>query len=389
MTENKKIQELLMRIGSSITLISCLLILLVYKFSNKLKNKSYNKIICYIAISDILTSIGGLLGISKSGSIKCYIQTLLTNIFPLSSIFWTTIISYILYSIIKSSKLNNKDITSYFWIHCFCWGLPLLVTLLPLTTETYGTFNGEDGWCFLEPGVNSPSWTYQFWIYISFFGWVYLSLFIYFILILYIFYYITYSSSSTSSRSTSTHSISTPSITSPINSIATTQLINKILSKLIWYPIIIFFSWCVITLYILWDAYDPSSSILQNQLFIYFTFTVPLFSGFLTSLAFFFGSSEAQKCLKDICYKVFFFKILKNDRHQPVLQSSTNFQSSNISIDHTLSPNSPLNNNQQSSQQQHHTQSQHQFRLERLTFHHDDIENNNPLRETELTSSTE
>lgn len=374
-------QELLMRIGSTISIISCLLVIIVYYKSLKLNKRSYNNVIFYIAICDTLSSIGGLLGISKSGSLKCSIQTLLTNIFPLSSIFWTTIISYILYNIIKCTKITislNNNITSLIWIHLICWGIPIIVTLLPLTTETYGTYDGNDGWCFLEPGKNS--WTYDFWVYVSFFGWVYLALIIYIVLIAYISFYASNSSTGQVTRS----------------------LINKILYKLIWYPIIILISWSIITAYILWDAYNPSSPALQNNTFIYFTFSVPLFSGFFTSVAFFFGSSEAKRCLyemfrttlKSICIFINF----QNLEHQPILGSTTHLlpSSTNVSVD--IQPGQLTTLQQQQQQQEYYDQQmqiqvqqhQHQqYRQQNQQSNNEEDLEHSGIRETEMTSSTE
>ena len=68
-------------------------------------------------------------------------QAFLTNAFPLAAIFWTTAIAYMVFCIIyKAQKIqvNSKPL----WALTF--GLPVLLTLLPLSTETYGSPTGGD-----------------------------------------------------------------------------------------------------------------------------------------------------------------------------------------------------------------------------------------------------
>ncbi len=271
-----------MRLASSISLFCCILVMIVYSFSKKIRLKSYNKIIFYIALCDSLSSLGGLLGISKNGTFQCSIQTILTNIFPLAGIFWTTVISCILFTIIHKINVGNHEITFEWWVHLICWGIPTLVTLLPLSTEDYGTHDGEDGWCFLRPRDDSPPWTYNFWVFAAFFGWVYLALMIYIALILYI-------------------SLVMPRISTGQS---TKAMIRRVLHKLIWYPIIILVSWSLITVYDIWVAFEPNDPALNDPIFIDLTFSLPLFSGFLTSLAFFLGSAEARGTLNVILLSV-------------------------------------------------------------------------------------
>lgn len=222
-----------------------------------------------------MTSIGGILGISKSGSFKCGIQTFLTNYFPLTSIFWTTVIGYFLLSLLDLQHAHHLQtkLMSKRWVHLVCWGLPLALTLLPLITDQYGTFDGEDGWCFLHPGSKYPKWTYQFWIIVAFFGWVYLAVFSFFFLTIYV-------------------SLKLTRADYPEPRLRDVAL--KSLRRLVSYPLIILISWCSLTVYILWSTFYPSAAVLSDANFVYISFTVPLFSGTLTSLAFFSFSSEAR-----------------------------------------------------------------------------------------------
>ena len=75
-------------------------------------------------------------GLPKNGTFECYLQAFLTNAFPLSTIFWTTAIAYMVYSIINNSRKINVHSVSLL-IATFVF--PVVLTLLPLSTETYGS----------------------------------------------------------------------------------------------------------------------------------------------------------------------------------------------------------------------------------------------------------
>ena len=62
------------------------------------------------------------------------------------------------------------------WIvHAVCWGVPLVVSLLPFTTNMYGKFDDDDSWCFITNTSTSPSWGALFWVLCSFYIWLWLA----------------------------------------------------------------------------------------------------------------------------------------------------------------------------------------------------------------------
>jgi hypothetical protein len=271
-------QQALMRMSSATSCFACSVAIVVYSSSVALKKKLHNQIIFNIAVSEFFSAVGGLLGTSKSGSFQCGLQTFLTNYFPLTSIFWTTVIAYFLFCLLDlpHADQRQKKIMSLTWVHVLCWGLPLVVTLGPLTTDHFGTFDGNDGWCFLRPGNQYPNWTYVFWIFVAFFAWVYLAIFFYIFLTIYVFLKV---------------------LRADYPEPRLKEIAIKSLRRLVSYPIIILLSWCSMTVYILWSTFDPSAHQLEQPTFVKITSTVPLFSGTLTSLAFFSFSSEARHTL--------------------------------------------------------------------------------------------
>lgn len=274
-----------MQVFSFLSIIMCLAVISVFFFSKNIRSKSYNKVVLFIAVSDLLTSFGGILGITKSGSLQCTFQAILTNLFPLSSMFWTTVIVYFLFDIVaRTNPVFRDDLIYNWWLHLICWGLPSLLTFLPLVTEDYGTFDGDPGWCFLKSRPGSVGWTYEFWVIVSFYGWIYIAVVAYVVILCSVIYRL----SSSSLRSSTDESS------------ATHVLVPTLLLKLIWYPIIILVSWSVITIYVIWDAYNSKSArryISDLPLFIPLTFSAPLLHGFLASLAFFLSSLESRRTL--------------------------------------------------------------------------------------------
>jgi hypothetical protein len=283
MAPSLALQELLMRIAGSISSFACSLTIIVYLNSIPLQKKSHNQIIFNIAISELFTSIGGCLGISHNGTFKCWIQVFLTNYFPLTSIFWTTVIGYFLLCLldIPNAAEKHRKIMSQSWVHVLCWGLPLILTFFPLLTDHYGTFDGKDGWCFLRPGTKYPKWTYLFWIIVAFFGWVYLAVFSFLFLVIFVFIKIT--------------RVDYPEPRLRV-------MAYKSLRRLVSYPLIILLSWGSLTVYILWSTVFPQAGQLEVPFFVYLSFSVPLLSGTLTSLAFFFFSSEARYTLVTLLF---------------------------------------------------------------------------------------
>ena len=72
---------------------------------------------------------------------------------------------YQLYDVVMMQKpsINPKYLTAV-----LCWGLPLLVSVLPLCTDKYGIYSygkdeSDEGYCGIVHRSNSPEWTADFW----------------------------------------------------------------------------------------------------------------------------------------------------------------------------------------------------------------------------------
>lgn len=132
--------EFLMRVVGGVSFVACCAVIIAYFRSPSIYKKGSNVFVLYIAICDLMFSVGGIIGIPKDKTVPCYAQSFLTNYFPLCSMFWSIVIVLSLYSVCNSRQENYKFVTekSLIYIHCTCWLAPLVITLLPLTTENFG-----------------------------------------------------------------------------------------------------------------------------------------------------------------------------------------------------------------------------------------------------------
>ena len=104
----------------------------------------------------------------------CWAQGISVIYFSTASWFWTTCLSYCMYSIIRSGHSQIKDV----YLHVLCWGLPLLLSLLPLVDATYGTDSSGTQWCLITSNERSSYYTTEMWSYLAYFGWLILCIFL-------------------------------------------------------------------------------------------------------------------------------------------------------------------------------------------------------------------
>jgi hypothetical protein len=247
---------------SALSGVGCLATMIVIFFSKNLKTKFYNQVIFHIALSDGIFALGTSMGIPNDGSIACSIQAILTNIGPVGTLTWTTVLAYHVFAILAYPvSYSQRNITISNQLSSICWGIPIIVTILPLSTVKYGLMEG--GWCYIKEGQHYK-WTLHLWYVVSYFGWLYSAIIVYVALIFYVYFY---------------------HLRDPSKSTTAPHII-AVVRKLLWYPIILLCTWCVNTIYLFWIVVEPNRN-LNTMGFV--AMLIPLFSGFFTSIAFFVG----------------------------------------------------------------------------------------------------
>lgn len=268
-----------MQICASLSCLASSSIILLFLCNSDLLKTTFTKLIFYIAISDLFSSIGIALGFSYEGTIKCYLQGILTNIFPISGIFWTTVIAYLL----AMSIFQRHIVTSLnYQVHAFCWGFPVIITFLPLITNDIGPEDeGQQGWCFLNNRPNSPSWSLLFWTIVSFYLWLWASMIIFCLLFLAIVYE-TYRIFRVS-KSSSTFSSQQLSTSSP-----TYSNIRHSFYRFGWYPLNVLICWFIPTLYDILDAVNRGGqhAVADDEIFGLIANCSPGLLGLLNVVAF-------------------------------------------------------------------------------------------------------
>ena len=125
--------------------------------------------IFYISLSDFLMNIGSSFGFPKSGSLLCWMQgIMMQNYFGLCSFFWTTMLSYATYSLIN----NGRPPFKLWQMKLICCGVPVVLTVLPLSTSIYGAPSPDTQWCIIIPRRSDGEVAALIWSYCAFFGWL-------------------------------------------------------------------------------------------------------------------------------------------------------------------------------------------------------------------------
>jgi hypothetical protein len=163
-------EELTVGIASA---IGCTVIVLTYVLFPKLRKLRYVELIFYVALNDLMASIGMALGPSENGTAACWYQGLSSTGSYLSSVFWTSVITYQVYEVVVKEGKVLKDMAT---IHKVCWGLPLFLTFIPLSTSTYNNPDDEATWCFVADRRGSPPWSQLFWFIVSFYMWLWMAM---------------------------------------------------------------------------------------------------------------------------------------------------------------------------------------------------------------------
>jgi hypothetical protein len=136
-----------------VSIISCslsLLVIITFLIFHRLRNKLFMKIITLISVCDFIANICQIDGVPSHRDL-CILQGLIQQFFYPASWLWTVILTYLLYSLVAHGKISLAE-----WkMHLIVWGICTAITVLPLTTSTYGTEDNDDYFCWIRPSSNS------------------------------------------------------------------------------------------------------------------------------------------------------------------------------------------------------------------------------------------
>ena len=154
-------------------LLSTFSVILTYlTFYKQLGNKITYTILFWMFVSDFIYSMGSVVGYQNETNFACVWLGLVTNIGTLSNVFWSILLAYLLYTIIKGEKFVLR-----YYHHIICWGLSIFLTLIPYSNARYGSNdNDEYIWCWIKNTDDSPEWAGQLWFWLSYYFWIWLAI---------------------------------------------------------------------------------------------------------------------------------------------------------------------------------------------------------------------
>eukprot|EP00457_Paulinella_chromatophora_P007114 gb/GEZN01007134.1/.p1 GENE.gb/GEZN01007134.1/~~gb/GEZN01007134.1/.p1 ORF type:complete len:388 (+),score=69.85 gb/GEZN01007134.1/:128-1291(+) len=115
------------------------------------------QLVFWVALSDTFYSVGNFLGdaggnqdthVGASNAL-CTVQAVLISFFGLASMLWSASIAFTLHMAFLRGDIRFRSPSiepKWKFYHGLCWGYPLVMTLLPFTTMSYGD---TGGWCWL------------------------------------------------------------------------------------------------------------------------------------------------------------------------------------------------------------------------------------------------
>jgi len=266
---------------STASCLATVFILIIVWFSPLLQKKSFIRIVCYTAISDFISSISTSFGELKDGTSICTAQGWLSNIFPLSSVFWSFCAALLLYS----NLVTLRPFTLTPIVHCICWGFPILISSLIYSSNRIGEPQGK-GWCFIASRSESPGWSLLFWTVMSFYLWILLAT----IGILVCIYRVIAQLHKTNmARSRMTSNISG-------NNATQVNVLSVYLS-----PVVVVFCWCL-PCYTDISTANDLDVIPRNSIIYKLSVTLPLLQGLITAVIF---------CTSTRYIRRLFWKVLK------------------------------------------------------------------------------
>jgi hypothetical protein len=167
--DNKDLNKLFF-LASSLSIAGTSLVIGTYLKFPKLRQYRHVELTFYIAVNDLLAAIAVGVGKARNESFACWFQSIGTSYAFLASVFWSAVVTYQIYVIVHRGRILD-DLTNY---HRFCWLFPLLVVILPFTTNSYGV--ATSSWCFLGDRKDSPEEAIYVWILLSFFVWLWMAI---------------------------------------------------------------------------------------------------------------------------------------------------------------------------------------------------------------------
>ncbi|OMJ89052.1 hypothetical protein SteCoe_8876 [Stentor coeruleus] len=152
MDQNSKEQEILTLTLTIANIFSSLgSIFIIVAYVTMKKSLFSLRLVVYMTIADLLHSIS--LIIPPTSNTLCLIQGILLQFTSASSVLWSAIMAF---SIFNASIRNDNNVEgkeNIFLVVGYIF--PLILTILPVITDSYGY---SQGWCWIKPADHGVIW---------------------------------------------------------------------------------------------------------------------------------------------------------------------------------------------------------------------------------------
>jgi len=145
-------------IASSFSFLGACFIIANFFAFKEFQNFAF-KLILFVAVGDIINSLGNFLGSPDNGTFLCYLQAFLTQFGDIVSFSWVTSIAAVIYSVINREVQPTAEQVQKWYkkIHLIIWPTTLTLSILPFFSDSYGNDNGLC-WIRVYPNASEDPW---------------------------------------------------------------------------------------------------------------------------------------------------------------------------------------------------------------------------------------
>ncbi|CAM9883270.1 unnamed protein product [Ectocarpus sp. 6 AP-2014] len=262
---------------ATFSLLGSLLIIFCYARYKHLRKLSFT-LVLFLAISDVGADITYFMGNPEDNRAACVAQGALQQFFQMAQILWAVAIACVLRDVTVNLRMYHPHEQSALMrrFHVAVWGSALLSTLLPFTTDSYGS---TGSWCWIETNPGSDVDVGTMWRYLVLYCPLWAAI---------VFNIKVYVRIFSVVRRFSTEIAGDASAVGP--SAEQQTRMTKFSKRLVWYPAVLIASWTFATINRIQNAVDPDHPVFG--LFLLHTSLVA-FQGFFNALVY--GSTDAVK----------------------------------------------------------------------------------------------
>eukprot|EP01084_Bolivina_argentea_P101793 182428_1 len=131
-------------LASTFSFLGALFIISNFFIFESFKSNFAFKLILFVAIGDIINSVGNFMGSPTPKSGLCLMQAFLTQFGDIVSFAWVTAIAFVIYHVIRREvPPTREDVMRWYKkIHLIIWPTTIFLSILPFFSSNYGYDNG-------------------------------------------------------------------------------------------------------------------------------------------------------------------------------------------------------------------------------------------------------